>query len=100
VRELRANGIEFLKTPGSYYDVLEDRIGKIDERTDDLRELNILVDRDEWGYLMQIFSKPVQSRPTMFFEVIERKDARGFGGGNIKALFKAVEREQALRGNI
>ncbi|HXM49773.1 MAG TPA: 4-hydroxyphenylpyruvate dioxygenase [Pyrinomonadaceae bacterium] len=100
VRELRSNGIEFLQTPGSYYDALEDRIGKIDERTDDLRELNILVDRDEWGYLMQIFSKPVQSRPTLFFEVIERKEARGFGGGNIKALFQAVEREQALRGNI
>jgi 4-hydroxyphenylpyruvate dioxygenase len=100
VRELRANGIEFLKTPGSYYDALEDRVGKIDEPTDDLRELNLLVDRDEWGYLMQIFSKPVQSRPTMFFEVIERKEARGFGGGNIRALYKAVEREQALRGNI
>ena len=100
VRKLRENGIEFLKTPGSYYDALEDRVGKINERTDDLRELNILVDRDKCGYLMQIFSKPVQSRPTLFFEVIERKEARGFGGGNIKALFQAVEREQALRGNI
>lgn len=100
VRDLRENGIEFLSTPGSYYDLLEKRIGRIEEDVDTLRELCILVDRDEWGYLMQIFTKPLQSRPTVFMELIQRKKARGFGGGNIKALFEAVEREQALRGNL
>jgi 4-hydroxyphenylpyruvate dioxygenase len=100
VRELRSNGIEFLSTPGSYYDLLPERIGQIEEDVDALRELSILVDRDQWGYLMQIFTKPVQSRPTFFLELIQRKRARGFGGGNIKALYQAVEREQALRGNL
>jgi 4-hydroxyphenylpyruvate dioxygenase len=100
VRQLRENGIEFLSTPGSYYDLLEERIGKIEEDVDALRELSILVDRDKWGYLMQIFTKPLQSRPTVFLELIQRKMARGFGGGNIKALYQAVEREQALRGNL
>jgi 4-hydroxyphenylpyruvate dioxygenase len=101
VRAIRANGMRFLHTPDSYYDMLEARVGNIDpEVMDALRELNILVDRDEWGTLMQIFTKPVQSRPTMFLEVIQRNGARGFGGGNIKALFQAVEREQELRGTL
>ena len=100
VRTLRANGIEFLRTPRTYYDALEAWVGEIEEDVDLLKEQSILVDRDEWGYLMQIFSKPIHSRPTLFLEVIQRKGARGFGGGNIKALFEAVEREQALRGNL
>ncbi len=100
VRTLRANGIEFLSVPGTYYGRLEERVGEIDEDIDELRALNILVDRDKSGYLMQIFSKPLQSRPTFFLEVIQRKGAEGFGGGNIKALFEAVEREQARRGTL
>jgi 4-hydroxyphenylpyruvate dioxygenase len=100
VRALRANGNEFLETPGSYYDMLPDRVGEIDEDIDELRELNILVDRDEWGYLMQIFTKPLLNRPTVFLEIIQRKRAKGFGSGNIKALFQAIEREQATRGNL
>jgi 4-hydroxyphenylpyruvate dioxygenase len=100
VRTLRTNSIEFLRTPDSYYDMLEGRIGKIEEDTARLRELNILVDRDAWGYLLQIFTKPLQGRPTFFIEVIQRRGARGFGGGNIKALFEAVERDQAARGNL
>lgn len=100
VAALRATGISFLQAPDSYYDMLEDRIGKIDEDMKALRELHILVDRDEWGYLMQVFTKPVQSRPTVFMEIIQRVGARGFGGGNVLALFKAMEREQALRGNL
>ena len=100
VRALRANGNEFLVTPNTYYDMLPDRVGEIDEDIDELRELNILVDRDEWGYLMQIFTKPLLNRPTVFLEVIQRKRAKGFGSGNIKALFQAIEREQAVRGNL
>ena len=100
VRALRANGNEFLATPSTYYDVLADRVGEIDEDIDELRELNILVDRDEWGYLMQIFTKPLLNRPTVFLEVIQRKRAKGFGSGNIKALFQAIEREQVMRGNL
>lgn len=100
VRALRANGNEFLRTPDTYYSVLQERIGQMDEDLDALRELNILVDRDEWGYLMQIFTKPVMTRPTIFTEVIQRKNARGFGAGNIKALFEAIERDQAKRGNL
>jgi len=100
VRALRANGNEFLRTPTSYYNVLKERIGEMDEDLEALRELNILVDRDEWGYLMQIFSKPVMTRPTIFTEVIQRKNARGFGAGNIKALFEAIERDQAKRGTL
>jgi len=100
VAALRAAGINFLQTPNSYYEMLEDRIGKIDQEMNALRELNILVDLDDWGYLMQVFTKPVQSRPTFFLEVIQRVGARGFGGGNVLALFKAMEREQALRGNL
>lgn len=100
VQALRANGNEFLRAPDSYYGMLEERVNKIDEDLALLRGLNILVDRDRWGYLMQIFTKPVQCRPTVFFEVIQRKMAQGFGGGNIRALFEANEREQALRGNL
>jgi 4-hydroxyphenylpyruvate dioxygenase len=100
VRALRANGNEFLETPGTYYDMLVDRVGDIEEDIDELRELSILVDRDDWGYLMQIFTKPLLNRPTVFIEIIQRKRARGFGSGNIKALFQAMEREQAIRGNL
>jgi 4-hydroxyphenylpyruvate dioxygenase len=100
VRQLKANGVEFLYTPTTYYDVLEERVGKIDEDIDSLRELNILVDRDDKGYMLQIFTKPVQDRPTLFYEIIQRKGAESFGKGNFKALFEAIEREQALRGNL
>ncbi len=100
VQTLRKSGIEFLYIPDTYYQTLQNRVGTIQEDIGDLREQHILVDRDEWGYLLQIFSKPLQSRPTFFVEVIQRRDARGFGGGNIRALFEAVERDQALRGNL
>jgi 4-hydroxyphenylpyruvate dioxygenase len=100
VAALRTMGHEFLRTPETYYESLTERVGNISENLDELRKLNILVDRDEWGYLMQIFTKPVQSRPTVFMEAIQRKGARGFGSGNIKALFQALEREQTLRGNL
>ena len=100
VRTLQNRGLEFLKIPSTYYDVLEDRVGKIDENIDDLKELGILVDRDDEGYLLQIFSKPAGDRPTLFFEIIQRKGARGFGKGTFKALFEAIEREQELRGNL
>ncbi|HEX7705735.1 MAG TPA: 4-hydroxyphenylpyruvate dioxygenase [Thermoanaerobaculia bacterium] len=100
VTRLRANGVEFLSVPDSYYKELPDRVGTIDESLDKLRELGILVDRDEDGYLLQIFTRPVQDRPTVFFEIIQRKGARGFGKGNFKALFESIEREQARRGNL
>jgi 4-hydroxyphenylpyruvate dioxygenase len=100
VRALRDNGIEFLRTPDTYYDMLTQRVGRIDEDIETLRELNILVDRDDEGYLLQIFTRPLQDRPTVFFEIIQRKGARGFGAGNFKALFEAIEREQELRGNL
>lgn len=100
VKALRTNGIEFVWMPDTYYDMLEDRIGRVEADIAVLRELNILIDRDEWGYLMQNFTKPVQTRPTFFWELIQRRGARGFGSGNIKALFEAVEREQARRGNV
>jgi len=100
VRSLRNNGLEFLSTPDAYYEVLENRVGEIDVDQEALRELGILVDRDEWGYLMQTFTKPLHSRPTVFLEIIQRKEARGFGAGNIKALFEALEREQLRRGNL
>jgi 4-hydroxyphenylpyruvate dioxygenase len=100
VRALRSRGVEFLEVPASYYDDLLDRVGKIDEDIAPLRELNILVDRDEEGYLLQIFTKPVEDRPTLFFEIIQRKGATSFGKGNFKALFEAIEREQARRGNL
>jgi 4-hydroxyphenylpyruvate dioxygenase len=100
VRDLMSRGVEFLKVPSSYYDDLLDRVGKIDEDIEPLRELGILVDRDEEGYLLQLFSKPVEDRPTLFFEIIQRKGAKSFGKGNFKALFEAIEREQGLRGNL
>jgi 4-hydroxyphenylpyruvate dioxygenase len=100
VTKLRDNGVEFLSVPDSYYDELPSRVGTIDEPMDQLKELGILVDRDEEGYLLQIFTKPVQDRPTVFFEIIQRKGARGFGKGNFKALFESIEREQARRGNL
>lgn len=100
VRKLKAKGIEFLNTPDTYYDDLLERVGKIDEDLAPLRELKILVDRDEEGYLLQIFTKPLQDRPTVFFEIIQRKGAQSFGAGNFKALFEAIEREQELRGNL
>jgi 4-hydroxyphenylpyruvate dioxygenase len=100
VRALSENGLEFLKIPSSYYDDLIDRVGTIDEPIEDLKELGILVDCDDEGYLLQIFSKPIQDRPTLFFEIIQRKGARGFGKGNFKALFESIEREQDLRGNL
>lgn len=100
VTQLRAAGVEFLSTPKTYYDRLAARVGTIDEPIDKLAELGILVDRDEDGYLLQIFTQPVQDRPTLFFEVIERHGAQSFGEGNFKALFEAIEREQALRGNL
>jgi len=100
VSELQKRGIEFLKVPTTYYDELQDRVGKIDEDIEPLKELGILVDRDDEGYLLQIFSKPVEDRPTLFFEIIQRKGAKSFGKGNFKALFEALEREQDLRGNL
>jgi 4-hydroxyphenylpyruvate dioxygenase len=100
VSTLKDRGLEFLTIPDNYYDVLLDRVGPIDEDVSDLKELGILVDRDDEGYLLQIFSKTTGDRPTMFFEIIQRKGARGFGKGTFKALFEAVEREQELRGNL
>ena len=100
VKDLMSRGVEFLKVPTSYYDELLDRVGKIDEDTAPLKELGILVDRDNEGYLLQLFSKPVQDRPTLFFEIIQRKGAKSFGKGNFKALFEAIEFEQGLRGNL
>jgi len=100
VKELKARGVEFLTVPGNYYDELLLRVGKIDEEMKFLRELGILVDRDEEGYLLQIFTKPVEDRPTLFYEIIQRKGAKSFGKGNFKALFEAIEREQELRGTL
>lgn len=100
VRDLMSRGVEFLKVPSSYYDDLIDRVGQIDEDLEPLKELGILVDRDNEGYLLQLFSKPVQDRPTLFFEIIQRKGAKSFGKGNFKALFEAIEREQEARGNL
>ncbi len=100
VTKMRSRGVEFLRVPMTYYDSVFDRVGKIDEDVAPLRELGILVDRDDEGYLLQIFSKPVQDRPTVFYEIIQRKGAKSFGAGNFKALFEALEREQDLRGNL
>lgn len=100
ISQLRANGVDFLYVPENYYEDVLDRVGKIDENIEDLKRLNILVDRDEDGYLLQIFTKPIQDRPTVFFEIIQRKGAKSFGKGNFKALFEAIEREQALRGTL
>ena len=100
VAALRDQGVEFLTIPDQYYDDVPERIGEIDEQVEDLRRLGILVDRDDEGYLLQIFTKPIGDRPTVFFEIIERHGARGFGEGNFKALFEAIEREQDRRGNL
>lgn len=100
VRAMRANDVSFLRVPRTYYEDLLSRVGPIDEDVNDLAELGILVDRDEEGYLLQIFTKPVEDRPTLFFEIIERHGSRSFGKGNFKALFEAIEREQALRGTL
>ena len=100
VSELKARGVEFLKVPDTYYEEVWTRVGKIDEDVNAIKNLNILVDRDDEGYLLQIFTKPVQDRPTVFFEVIQRHGAKSFGKGNFKALFEAIEREQDLRGNL
>jgi 4-hydroxyphenylpyruvate dioxygenase len=100
VRELVSRGVEFLHVPSNYYDDLLDRVGHIDEDLEPLKELGILVDRDDEGYLLQLFSKPVEDRPTLFFEIIQRKGAKSFGKGNFKALFEAIEREQEARGNL
>ncbi|MBM4194413.1 MAG: 4-hydroxyphenylpyruvate dioxygenase [Gemmatimonadetes bacterium] len=100
VRALKSRGVEFLMTPPSYYEELAGRVGTIDEPMEPLRELGILVDRDDEGYLLQLFTKPVEDRPTLFFEIIQRKGAKSFGKGNFKALFEAIEREQAARGNL
>ena len=100
VRGLRNRGVEFLHVPETYYEELSDRVGPIDEPIEELAELGILVDRDDEGYLLQIFTKAVEDRPTVFFEIIQRRGSRGFGIGNFKALFEALEREQAIRGNL
>lgn len=100
VARLRQNGVEFLRVPDSYYASLPQRVGGIAESIEQLQQLAVLVDRDEDGYLLQLFTRPVQDRPTLFFEIIERKGSRGFGKGNFRALFEAIEREQALRGNL
>jgi 4-hydroxyphenylpyruvate dioxygenase len=100
VTDLQKRGVEFLNIPSSYYDTLLDRVGHIDEELNALKRLGILVDRDDEGYLLQIFTKPVEDRPTLFFEIIQRKGAKSFGKGNFKALFEAIEREQASRGNL
>jgi 4-hydroxyphenylpyruvate dioxygenase len=100
IRALKANGVEFLDTPDTYYDDLEARVGRIDEATQILRELRILVDRDDLGYMLQIFTKPLQDRPTVFFEIIQRKGSLSFGKGNFKALFVSIEKEQERRGTL
>ena len=100
VTELRARGVEFLHVPEIYYEEVWQRVGKINEDVNKIKELNILVDRDDEGYLLQLFTKPVQDRPTVFFEIIQRCGAKSFGKGNFKALFEAIEREQELRGNL
>ncbi|HEX4665239.1 MAG TPA: 4-hydroxyphenylpyruvate dioxygenase [Chthoniobacterales bacterium] len=100
VSELQNRGVEFLKIPATYYETVLDRVGKIDEDLEPLQRLGILIDRDDEGYLLQIFSKPVEDRPTLFFEIIQRKGAKSFGKGNFKALFEALEKEQDRRGNL
>lgn len=100
VAKLQSNGVEFLTVPDTYYDELPSRVGEIDEDIDDLRKLGILVDRDDEGYLLQIFTKPVEDRPTVFYEVLQRKGCKGFGKGNFKALFVSIEEEQRRRGNL
>jgi 4-hydroxyphenylpyruvate dioxygenase len=100
VTKLRDRGVEFLSIPTTYYDDLQQRVGRIDEPVGELAKLGILIDRDPDGYLLQIFTKPVEDRPTVFYEIIQRKGAKSFGAGNFKALFEAIEREQERRGNL
>jgi 4-hydroxyphenylpyruvate dioxygenase len=100
VSRLKANGVEFLSIPDSYYEELPQRVGEIEEPMDQIRALNVLVDKDDEGYLLQLFTKPLEDRPTLFFEIIQRKGSRGFGKGNFKALFESIEHEQAKRGNL
>lgn len=100
VDQLRQRGVEFLRVPDTYYDTVLERVGEIQEELNELKRLNILIDRDEEGYLLQIFTKPVQDRPTVFYEIIQRRGAKSFGKGNFQALFEAIEREQALRGTL
>lgn len=100
VGELRKRGVEFLTVPETYYEDLTERVGQVDEDRKVLKDLNLLVDRDDDGYLLQIFTKPLEDRPTLFFEIIQRKGARSFGKGNFKALFESIEREQERRGNL
>jgi 4-hydroxyphenylpyruvate dioxygenase len=100
VNKLREQGVEFLHIPHAYYTELQSRVGKIDEPVDELEDLGILVDRDDEGYMLQIFTRPVEDRPTLFYEIIQRKGSRSFGKGNFKALFEAIEREQQARGNL
>ena len=100
VMKLRDQGVEFLRVPHTYYAELQGRVGKIDEPVDELEQLGVLVDRDDEGYMLQIFTRPVEDRPTLFFEIIQRKGSRSFGKGNFKALFEAIEREQQARGNL
>lgn len=100
VGQLRANGVDFLYVPENYYEDVLDRVGEIEEDIEELKKMNILIDRDDEGYLLQIFTKPVQDRPTVFYEIIQRKGAQSFGKGNFKALFEAIEREQELRGTL
>ena len=100
VSALRRQGVEFLRVPNTYYEDLTERVGRIDEPVGELAQLGILVDRDDEGYMLQIFTRPVEDRPTLFYEVIQRKGSRSFGKGNFKALFEAIEQEQARRGNL
>jgi 4-hydroxyphenylpyruvate dioxygenase len=100
IKKLNARGVEFLYVPESYYDTVLDRVGEIDEELEPLKELGILIDRDDEGYLLQLFTKPVEDRPTLFFEIIQRKGAKSFGKGNFQALFEAIEREQENRGTL
>src|SRR5262249_14408120 len=100
VRAMRANDVSFLRVPQAYYDALPQRIGAIEEDINELADLGILVDRDDEGYMLQIFTKPVEDRPTLFFEIIQRQGSRSFGKGNFKALFEAIEREQHRRGTL
>jgi 4-hydroxyphenylpyruvate dioxygenase len=100
VSKLRENGMEFLEVPDTYYEALPERVGEIAEDMAALKKLRVLVDRDDEGYLLQLFTKPVEDRPTLFFEIIQRAGSRGFGKGNFKALFEAIEAEQARRGNL
>jgi 4-hydroxyphenylpyruvate dioxygenase len=100
VEQLRRNGVEFQRVPDTYYDALPDRVGSIKENMKDIHELGILVDRDDEGYLLQIFTKPIQDRPTMFVEIIQRHGSQGFGVGNFKALFESIEADQEKRGNL